>query len=164
MKEIEIKFLKLFPDSKLPEKKNVGDAGYDAYIHRFRRVDELHNELVECGMHVPFYELSRLERVACCLGFATEIPEGYYAQLVPRSGVALWQGITVINTPATIDSGYRDEWMVTVINLSNRPIILEKEQRVCQVIFREKVNCNFKIVRELSESQRGKGGFGSTGK
>jgi dUTP pyrophosphatase len=84
--------------------------------------------------------------------------------VVPRSGLALWEGISIVNTPGTIDAGYRNEWMAIVINLSNRPVKLKKGDRICQFILRKLEDFQLEVVENLPESQRGLGGFGSTGK
>ena len=109
-------------------------------------------------------QLHPLQRVICYLGFTTEIPKGYYAQIVPRSGLALWEGLTILNTPATIDSGYRNEWGVIIINLSTMIKTLNIGDRICQIIFRKLVDIEFEEVEELNKSERGLDGLGSTGK
>ncbi|MHA1620337.1 MAG: dUTP diphosphatase, partial [Promethearchaeota archaeon] len=108
--------------------------------------------------------LKPLERILCPLGFATAIPEGYYATVVPRSGFALWEGLSIVNSPGTIDAGYRNEWGAIVVNLSNRDVVLHKGDKICQLIIRKLVDYDFEIVEELPTSDRGLGGFGSTGK
>jgi dUTP pyrophosphatase len=110
------------------------------------------------------YTLRPLERVGCPLGFATAIPNGYYFKVVPRSGLALWEGISIVNTPGTIDSGYRNEWMAIVVNLSNNDVILHKGDRICQIILSKMHEYEAIETTELPNSERGLGGFGSTGK
>ena len=110
------------------------------------------------------YTLQPLERILCPLGFATAIPEGYYAAVVPRSGLALWQGLSIVNSPGTIDSGYRNEWGAIVVNLSKSPVTLHKGDKICQLIIRKLVDYEFEEVETLPTSERGLGGFGSTGK
>ncbi len=105
-----------------------------------------------------------LERIGCPLGFATAIPEGYFFKVVPRSGLALWDGISIVNSPGTIDTGYRNEWMAIVVNLSNNDVTLNKGDRICQIILGKLYNYEFIETDELPESIRGLGGFGSTGK
>jgi dUTP pyrophosphatase len=97
------------------------------------------------------------------LGFATAIPEGYYVSVVPRSGNALWKGLTILNTPGTIDSGYRNEWMAIVVNVSNENVTIEKGERICQFILQKLIDFDLDPVENLPESERGLGGFGSTG-
>ncbi|MBN1803081.1 MAG: dUTP diphosphatase [Candidatus Lokiarchaeota archaeon] len=119
-------------------------------------------ELIE--IESDSYTLKPLERVGCPLGFATAIPEGYYFRVVPRSGLALWDGISILNTPGTIDAGYRNEWMAIVVNLSNKEVTLKKGERICQIILGKMHDYDFEEIEELPASDRGLGGFGSTGK
>jgi len=78
--------------------------------------------------------------------------------------MALWKGISIANTPGTIDAGYRNEWGAIVVNLSNEDVVLKKGERICQLIIRKLVDYEFEEVKELPSSNRGLGGFGSTGK
>lgn len=150
-------------DAILPKFAQKGDAGADCYINGFKKIgDSQKKELVE--LNLEEYTLEPLDRVGCPLGFATAIPEGYYAAVVPRSGLALWEGVSLVNTPGTIDSGYRNEWMAIVVNLSNKPVKLKKGDRICQFILRKMEDFAFEVVEDLSQSDRGLGGFGSTGK
>lgn len=96
-------------------------------------------------------------------GLRVAIPEGYEAQVRPRSGLALKHGITVLNTPGTVDSGYRGEVGVIVMNHSDRAVILKKGERIAQLVICPVVRAEFVQVRELPDSARGEGGFGSTG-
>ena len=149
-------------DVLMPSKP--GDAGADARIMGFKKIinENGRKELIEVDTNS--YRLKPLERVGCPLGFATAIPEGYYFKVVPRSGLALWEGISIVNTPGTIDAGYRNEWMAIVVNLSNRDVILKKGERICQIILGKLQEYEFIETKELPESDRGLGGFGSTGK
>ncbi len=161
-----LKIKKIGKDSKLPQKQHRGDAGFDAYIYGFQKytrnkIDKSKNPV---NINKNEYTLHPLQRVDCRLGFATEIPFGYYAQIVPRSGLALWDGLTVLNTPATIDSGFRNEWIVIIVNISNKPVKLKKGDRICQIIIKKLVKFELREVEELSESKRNLSGFGSTGK
>ncbi len=161
---IIIPFKKTRHDAVLPEIIKEGDAGADARIIAFKKIifGKHKKELIE--IEADSYTLKPLERIACPLGFATAIPEGYYFKVVPRSGLALWNGISIINSPGTIDSGYRNEWMAIVINLSNENITLNKGDRICQLILSKMYDYEILEVDELPESERGLGGFGSTGK
>ena len=116
------------------------------------------------GIKSDSYILKPFERIACPLGFSTAIPKGYYFKVVPRSGLALWNGISIVNSPGTIDSGYRNEWMAIVINLSTEEVTLHKGDRICQLILSKMYEYEILEVDELPESERGLGGFGSTGK
>jgi len=150
-------------DSKIPTKNYEDDAGIDCFIRCFKKIiiEGDKKELIE--LDDDKYILKPLERIGCALGFATAIPKGYYAHVVPRSGNALWKGITILNTPGTIDSGYRNEWMAIVVNVSNKDVILEKGERICQFILYKMENFDLELIDSLSESNRGLGGFGSTG-
>ncbi len=159
-----IPFKKTNKDATLPIISKKGDARADARISGFKQIvnENGKKELIEINSDA--YTLKPLERIGCPLGFATAIPEGYYFKVVPRSGLALWEGISIINTPGTIDSGYRNEWMAIVINLSNKDVVLKKGDRICQIILGKIYD--FKVVETdtLPDSERGLGGFGSTGK
>ena len=148
----------------LPKPSKLGDAGADARIAGFKKIIINENERELQDVNADSYILKPLERIGCSLGFATAIPEGYYFKVVPRSGLALWEGLSILNSPGTIDSGYRNEWMAIVINLSNTDVTLKKGDRICQIILTRIVEYQFEEVDELSESDRGQGGFGSTGK
>ena len=93
----------------------------------------------------------------------TAIPIGYYAAVAPRSGNALWKGLSIVNTPGTIDAGYRNEWMAIIVNLSNDEVIIRKHEKICQFIIRKLPPTELNLVEDLPESDRGLGGFGSTG-
>ncbi len=150
-------------NSILPKTAMDGDAGADCYINGFRKIIDGNKKILK-ELEVEEYSLKPLERILCPLGFATAIPEGYYAAVVPRSGMALWKGISIANTPGTIDAGYRNEWGAIVVNLSNEDVVLKKGERICQLIIRKLVDYEFEEVKELPSSNRGLGGFGSTGK
>jgi dUTP pyrophosphatase len=147
-----------------PKQVKPGDAGADVKIMGFKKIIHEQNkkELVEIDSDT--HTIKPLERIACPLGFATAIPEGYYFKVVPRSGLALWDGISILNSPGTIDSGYRNEWMAIVVNLSNKEVLLKKGDRICQIILSKKEDYKFIETEELTKSERGLGGFGSTGK
>jgi dUTP diphosphatase len=96
-------------------------------------------------------------------GFAMALPHGYEAQVRPRSGLAVKHGITVINTPGTIDSDYRGEVKVGLINLGPEPYTLRRGERIAQMIIQRVAQARIEVVAQLDETQRNKGGFGSTG-
>jgi dUTP pyrophosphatase len=103
------------------------------------------------------------ERHAVATGFAIEIPHGYEVQVRPRSGLALKHGITCLNTPGTIDSDYRGEVKVILINLGGEPFPVRRGDRIAQLVPAPVLRAHFTEVRELEETARGSGGFGSTG-
>ena len=97
-------------------------------------------------------------------GFAMALPDNFEAQVRPRSGLALKFGITVLNTPGTIDADYRGEVGVILINHGKAPFTVSRGDRIAQMIIAPFVQANFEAVSELSETQRGSGGFGSSGR
>ena len=104
------------------------------------------------------------ERHAVATGFAIAIPEGYEVQVRPRSGLALKHGITCLNTPGTIDSDYRGEVKVILANLGSEPFEIRRGERIAQLVPAPVLRGDFREVAELSETGRGTGGFGSTGR
>ena len=108
--------------------------------------------------------LQSLERMLVPTGLFIELPEGYEAQIRPRSGLAIKQGITCLNTPGTIDSDYRGEIKVILINLSNEPQALHPGDRIAQMIVSRVEQASLVPVQELNNTIRGAGGFGHTGK
>lgn len=96
-------------------------------------------------------------------GFRIEIPQGYEVQIRPRSGLALHHGITLPNTPATIDSDYRGPLGVALINLSDTPYVVEHGVRIAQIVVAPVVQARFQVTETLTPTARGEGGFGSTG-
>jgi dUTP pyrophosphatase len=105
-----------------------------------------------------------LERVLIKTGLFIELPESYEAQIRPRSGLALKHGITVLNTPGTIDADYRGEIGVILVNLSNEPFTVNNGERICQMVIAKHEKAEWLCVDILSETGRGEGGFGHTGK
>jgi len=107
--------------------------------------------------------LQPLERKLVPTGLFIELPEGYEAQIRPRSGLAIKQGITCLNTPGTIDSDYRGEIKVILINLSNTVQTINSGDRIAQMVIAKTERVNLFLVQELNETVRGAGGFGHTG-
>ena len=101
--------------------------------------------------------------VVVCTGLHLEIPKGYEAQVRPRSGLAFNQGITVLNSPGTIDSDYRGEVKVLLINHGKTTYVIKKGDRIAQLVFNKVERVELKIEGELADTKRGKRGFGSTG-
>jgi dUTP pyrophosphatase len=123
----------------------MGSAGYDV-----------------CSADADFV-LAPMERRLARTGLALAIPPGYEAQVRPRSGLALKHGLTLPNAPATIDSDYRGELMVALINLGARPVAVPRGMRIAQLVFHRVETVEMQEVTELPDSTRGVGGFGSTG-
>lgn len=109
------------------------------------------------------FSLQPLERTLVQTGIFLEIPIGYEAQVRPRSGLALKKGVTVLNTPGTIDADYRGEVGVILVNISNQPFVINDGERIAQLVFAKVEQAEFLEVEELSSTERGAGGFGSTG-
>lgn len=107
--------------------------------------------------------LAPLERAIIKTGLFIELPVGYEAQVRPRSGLAAKKGITVLNAPGTVDADYRGEIGVILVNLSNEPFTMTNGERVAQLVIAKHERADWKEVDELSTTDRGQGGFGSTG-
>ena len=107
--------------------------------------------------------LNSLERAIIPTGLFIELPQGYEAQIRPRSGLAAKRGITLLNSPGTIDADYRGEIGVILVNLSNEPFTIENGERIAQMVIAKYEQITWQAVQELSQTQRGEGGFGSTG-
>ena len=145
MKAIEIKTVNKSLNM-LPEYAKPGDAGMD----------------LRANLQTPVL-LKPMERALIPTGIHIALPEGYEAQVRPRSGLALKKGITVLNTPGTIDSGYRNEIGVILINLSNEDFLIENGDRIAQMVFKEFVAGILIPTDKLDETERGQGGFGHSG-
>jgi dUTP pyrophosphatase len=141
---VTVKVKKLSPDAQLPKTANPGDVAFDLY--------SIIDQNLDPG-----------GRYAIPTGIALEIPTGYEGQVRPRSGLGLKYGLTVINAPGTIDSGYRGEVRVTLLNLGKEPFQVKKGMRIAQLAIRPVPIVRFIEVDELSDTERGEGGFGSTG-
>ena len=121
------------------------------------------------GMDVRAYiahpiELTAMQRMLVPTGLYIELPVGYEAQVRPRSGLAIKQGITCLNTPGTIDADYRGEIMVILINLSNETQVIQPGDRIAQLVFQKVEQIVLVDTTEISSTLRGEGGFGHTGK
>ncbi|HKM45589.1 MAG TPA: dUTP diphosphatase [Dysgonamonadaceae bacterium] len=108
--------------------------------------------------------LKPLERALIPTGLFIELPAGYEAQIRPRSGLAVKHGISVLNSPGTIDADYRGEIRVVLVNLSNDAFEINHGERICQMIVAAHATVEWELAQELEESDRGAGGFGHTGK
>jgi dUTP pyrophosphatase len=108
--------------------------------------------------------LASMERVLIPTGVAIALPQGFEAQVRPRSGLALKQGLTMVNSPGTIDSDYRGEIQLIAINLGREPVVIRRGQRIAQMIIQRIIRANWQEVQELPLSDRQDGGFGHTDK
>jgi dUTP pyrophosphatase len=131
----------------LPKYKTCGSAGADI-----------------CAFIKEPIVLKKGERFAVPTGLSFEIPDGFEIQIRPRSGLALNHGVTCLNAPGTIDSDYRGEIKVVLINLGDKDFEINNGDRIAQMVVAPVVQCNFEVVKELSSTVRGEGGFGSTGR
>jgi dUTP pyrophosphatase len=141
---IVVKVKRLDKQAQLPLQARAGDAAFDLFS-------------------AMEYTIRPGESYGVNTGIALEIPVGYEGQVRPRSGLALNNGITVTNAPGTIDSGYRGEVKVVLHNLGRKPFQIECGMRVAQIAIRPVPDVRFVEVEELADSERGDGGFGSTG-
>ena len=107
--------------------------------------------------------LMPLQRQLVPTGLHIALPEGYEAQIRPRSGLALKHGITVLNTPGTVDADYRGEIMVLLVNFSNEPFTVKDGERIAQMVIAKHEKVDFELVDTLDETERGAGGYGHTG-
>ena len=130
----------------LPHYETSGSAGMD----------------LRANIDAPVF-LKSLERTLIPTGLFIELPQGYEAQIRPRSGLAIKKGISLPNTPGTIDSDYRGEIKVIVINLSAETQMIEPEERIAQMVIAKYEQISWEEVSILSDTERGAGGFGSTG-
>lgn len=108
-------------------------------------------------------ELDPMQRMLIPTGLSIALPDGYEAQVRPRSGLALKHGITVLNTPGTIDADYRGEIGVILVNLGTEPFTVERGMRIAQMVIAKHETVSWSVVEDLDETSRGAGGFGSTG-
>jgi len=146
MSKLEIAVQKLHADVKMPAYAHEGDAGLDLY--------SAINHTLQPG-----------ERVLVPTGLKMAIPHGYEGQVRPKSGLALKHGLTVLNTPGTVDAPYRGEVGVILINLDSKiPYEIKKGEKVAQMVFNKVEYAAFTETGELSATTRGEGGYGSTGK
>ena len=146
MKKVEVKVVRE-KGVELPKYETKGSAGMD----------------VRANIKEPI-TLESLERTLIPTGLKVAIPEGYEIQVRPRSGLAIKHGITMLNTPGTVDSDYRGELKVIVVNLSNEAYTIEPNERIGQFVLNKIEQIEFIEVKELESTERGEGGFGHTGK
>ncbi|MCB1532562.1 MAG: dUTP diphosphatase [Alphaproteobacteria bacterium] len=149
------------PPNKLPVALKVLDHASDLKIPAYETVQSAGMDLT-AALSEPV-ELAPGQRALIPTGLSIALPAGYEAQVRPRSGLALKQGITVLNTPGTIDADYRGEIGVILINLGQESVTIERGMRVAQMVIARHEQVEWEISEDLEESERGAGGFGSTG-
>ena len=144
---VQILVKKLDKNIKLPTYKTSGSSGMDLEAYIKSKI------IIKSG-----------KTAIIPTGIAVAIPKNYEIQIRPRSGLAAKKGISVLNTPGTVDSDYRGEIKIILINLSEKSFVVKSGDRVAQMILCPVVKCKLKEVKNLPKTVRGKGGFGSTGK
>ncbi len=140
----KVKIKKLHEDAIIPEYAHKGDAAMDVFSIETMLIAPMRRALVKTGI-------------------SFEIPKGYEIQVRAKSGLALNEGITVLNGPGTVDSTYRGELGVILINHSSKSYLVEKGKKVAQIVLNKVEEIKFKEVKDLKKTVRGTGGFGSTG-
>jgi len=145
MQEVVIKIINQ-SDNDIPSYATAGSAGMD----------------IRANLIAPV-TLQPLQREMVPTGIFIELPEGYEAQVRPRSGLANKQGITCLNSPGTVDSDYRGEIKVILINLSDQEQLIQHGDRIAQMIIAKVERAKWNLVQQLNETVRGQGGFGHTG-
>ncbi len=150
---VKIQFKKLDPEVKLPKQAHPGDAGMDLYANEDVMIYP--RKYTETGFNTGV--------VVVDCGFAMALPGGWEAQIRPRSGLATKKSLTIINSPGTIDAGYRGPVKVGLINLGLKDVHVTKGMRIAQMVISEVPAVDIEEVNELPPSERGEEGFGSTG-
>ena len=145
MNKLKLKVQKIHNEAIIPNYSHQGDAGLDLYSVEEVKINPSETALIKTGIKI-------------------ELPPQTEAQVRPRSGLALKHGITVLNTPGTIDEGYRGEVGVVLINHGKETFIVEKGMKIAQMVVKPVWYVEVDEVEELSETERAEGGFGSTGK
>jgi len=140
----KLKINKLHEDAVLPFYAKFGDAGMD--LHSIEEI-----------------ELMPGRRALVRTGLAMELPKNYEAQIRPRSGLSIKKGLTVLNSPGTVDSGFRGEVCVILANLGEETYLVNKGERIAQMVINKFESVEIEEVEHLSDTERGSGGFGSTG-
>ena len=141
---LEVKIKRIHDDALLPMQANPGDAGMDLYSIEQLMIPSGEAKLIRTGLQI-------------------ELPKGTEAQIRPRSGLALKHSVTVLNSPGTIDEGYRGEIGVIIINHGKETFVVEKSMRIAQMVIQTVPVVQLTEVNELSQSERGTSGFGSSG-
>lgn len=139
-----VKVMLLNEDARLPLQANPGDAGLDLFSAEEKVIKPGEAELIKTGIKI-------------------ELPPGTEAQVRPRSGLALKHSVTVLNSPGTIDEGYRGEVAVILINHGKMDFVVEKQMRIAQMVIAQVARVHLQQVEEIAASARGEGGFGSSG-
>lgn len=174
MSEQKLYIQKLYDEANTPERATSGSSGYDLYADNIKRIyihgggngERMYSgEDLKRRINGPEFTISYLERVLIGTGIQATVGPGYEIQIRPRSGLALKQGLTVLNTPGTIDEDYRDELGVIIVNLSRADQVIRRGDRIAQMVVCPIITPEIEIVNSLpSPNSNRDGGFGSTGK
>lgn len=145
MERIKVKVINRSHHS-LPSYETSSSAGMDvrAFLEHSVVIEPLHRALIPTGLYI-------------------QLPQGYECQIRPRSGLALKHGVTVLNSPGTVDADYRGEIKVVLVNLSDTPFVVNDGERICQMVIANCTHAEWEPVERLDETERGDGGFGHTG-
>ena len=141
---MEVKVKKIHEDAKIPAYAHEGDSGMDLYSVEDTVLQPGETKLVKTGLQIA-------------------VPKGFEAQVRPKSGLAAKFGVTVLNTPGTVDSGYRGEVMVILINHGKEEYKVEKGKKIAQMVIAKVEEAKIEVVEDLDDTTRKDGGFGSTG-
>ncbi|RCV64063.1 dUTP pyrophosphatase [Methanophagales archaeon] len=144
--KIKVKVKQIVKKSPLPAYQTKGSSGLDLYA------------AIGVPVHIQPGEIKLIPT-----GIMLAIPSGYEGQIRPRSGIALKYGITVLNTPGTIDADYRGEVNIILINMGKKTFRINSGDRIAQLVFNRVIKAEFELAKELDETQRNEGGFGHTG-
>lgn len=168
---VTLKIKKNYEDAIIPVRQNRTDSGLDLFCYSFVKLYKNYEEALDKEAIIKKYGtckdkplmLHPGERVLIDTGISATVGEGYEIQIRPRSGLALKHGLTVLNTPGTIDESYRGMIGVILINISSEPVAIKIEDRIAQMVVCPVKLCEVKQVDSLDETERGSGGFGHTG-
>jgi len=159
----KLKVKKLFEDAKLPTREHATDSGADVYVYQFEKLFPLQeDENVKIGQKEDLV-LKPMERVLIHTGISVTVGQGYEVQVRPRSGNALKRGLSVLNTPGTIDESYRGIVGVIIINLSSQKQTIKVGEKIAQLVVCPVSYAEIVEVDDLDKTERNEKGFGSTG-
>lgn len=157
-----LKVKKLYLDAQLPVRANPTDSGADVFVHHFERsFTRMGSDSI--SPVIKEYTLCHGDRILIATGLSVAVEPGYEVQVRPRSGNALKRGLTVVNTPGTIDANYRGPVGIIIINTGHEPDTIRVGEKIAQLVVCPVSLSEIVEVNDLDETDRGAGGFGSTG-
>jgi len=163
-----VKIMPLYVDAKIPQRQHATDSGMDLFAYSFDKLytkdgssESIPTRINQDGK--VEISLSPLDRVLVNTGISATVGFGYEIQIRPRSGLALKRGLTVLNTPGTVDEAYRGPIKVILVNLSNQEQTIAIEDRIAQMVVAPVILSSIEVVKSLDDTARGDGGFGHTG-